>query len=140
MKSEGNSWDGLDNAAELRRLREMFAQSPSFSALLQGSEHRFVQVNPAYQRLIGHRNVVGLTVREAIPEVEKQGFLALLDRVFSSGEPHIGRDVELIIQRTPDGPPETRFVDFVYQPIKDASGQVHSIFVQGSDTTDQHVA
>ena len=140
MKSEGNSWDGLDNAAELRRLREMFAQSPSFSALLQGFEHRFVQVNPAYQRLIGRRNVVGLTVREAIPEVEKQGFLALLDRVFSSGEPHIGRDAELIIQRTPDGPPETRFVDFVYQPIKDASGKVHSIFVQGSDTTDQHVA
>jgi PAS domain S-box-containing protein len=140
MKSEGNSWDGLDNAAELRRLREMFAQSPSFSALLQGFEHRFVQVNPAYQRLIGHRSVVGLTVREAIPEVEKQGFLALLDGVFSSGEPHIGRDVELIIQRTPDGPPETRFVDFVYQPIKDASGKVHSIFVQGSDTTDQHVA
>jgi PAS domain S-box-containing protein len=129
MKSEGNSWDGLDNAAELRRLREMFAQSPSFSALLQGFEHRFVQVNPAYQRLIGHRSVVGLTVREAIPEVEKQGFLALLDGVFSSGEPHIGRDVELIIQCTPDGPPETRFVDFVY-----------SIFVQGSDTTDQHVA
>ena len=59
---------------------------------------------------------------------------------FSSGEPHIGRDAELIIQRTPDGPPETRFVDFVYQPIKDASGKVHSIFVQGSDTTDQHVA
>ena len=140
MKSEGNSWDGLDNAAELRRLREMFAQSPSFSALLQGFEHRFVQVNPAYQRLIGHRNVVGLTVREAIPELEKQGFLALLDGVFSSGEPHIGRDVELTIQRTPDGPPETRFVDFVYQPIKDASGKVHSIFVQGSDTTDQHVA
>ena len=140
MKSEGNSWDGLDNAAELRRLREMFAQSPSFSALLQGFEHRIVQVNPAYQRLIGRRNVVGLTVREAIPELEKQGFLALLDRVFSSGEPHIGRDAELIIQRTPDGPPETRFVDFVYQPIKDASGKVHSIFVQGSDTTDQHVA
>jgi hypothetical protein len=140
MKSEGNSWDGLDNAAELRRLREMFAQSPSFSALLQGFEHRFVQVNPAYQRLIGHRSVVGLTVREAIPEVEKQGFLALLDGVFSSGEPHIGRDVELIIQRTPDGPPETRFIDFVYQPIKDASGKVHSIFVQGSDVTDQHVA
>src|ERR1700733_1882895 len=82
MKSEGNSWDGLDNAAELRPLREMFAQSPSFSALLQGFEHRFVQVNPAYQRLIGHRSVVGLTVREAIPEVEKQGFLALLDGVF----------------------------------------------------------
>ena len=138
MKSEGNSWDGLDNAAELRRLREMFAQSPSFSALLQGFEHRIVQVNPAYQRLIGRRNVVGLTVREAIPELEKQGFLALLDQVFSSGEPHIGRDAELIIQRTPDGPPETRYLDFVYQPIKDGAGNVTSIFVEGSDITDRH--
>ena len=64
---------------ELLRLREMFAQSPSFSALLRGPDHRFVLVNPAYQKLIGQRAVIGLPVREALPEVESQGFLKLLD-------------------------------------------------------------
>jgi hypothetical protein len=32
-------------------------------------------VNAAYLQLIGHRPVAGLTVREAIPEAEHQGFI-----------------------------------------------------------------
>jgi hypothetical protein len=64
------TWELLDAGEQVRRLRDMFVHSPSFSALLQGAEHRFVLTNPAYQQLIGHRDVIGLTVREAVPEVE----------------------------------------------------------------------
>ena len=125
---------------ELLRLREMFAQSPSFSALLQGPDHRFVLTNPAYQRLIGHRAVIGLTVREALPEVESQGFLDLLDEVFATGKPFIGKDVEIVFNPPHSGTAETRFLDFVYQPIKDKSGNVTSIFVEGSDVTERHAS
>jgi PAS domain S-box-containing protein len=116
----------------------MFVQSPSFSTLLEGPEHRFVLTNPAYHQLIGHRDVIGLTVREAIPEVEGQGFIELLDNVFATGEAFVGRDVEIRLQRSVDGPAETRFMDVVYQPIKDEAGKVTSIFVEGVDITDRH--
>jgi PAS domain S-box-containing protein len=137
MTSAEHSSEFLDDAEELQRLREMFAQSPSFSCLLSGPEHRFVLINPAYQQLIGHRDIVGLTVREAIPVVEGQGFLELLDSVFSSGKPYIGRNVKIILQRKPGGVAETRFLDFVYQPVRDGSGDVTSIFVEGSDVTER---
>jgi PAS domain S-box-containing protein len=127
----------LNGDEELHRMREMLARSPSFSALLQGPEHRFVLTNPAYQQLIGHRDVIGLPVREAVPEVEGQGFFELLDNVFSTGEPFVGRDVKIVLQRTPGGIEETRYLDFVYQPIKDESGKVTSIFVEGMDVTDR---
>jgi PAS domain S-box-containing protein len=127
-----------DSTEELERFREMFAQSPSFSCLLQGPEHRFVLLNPAYQQLIGHRDVLGQPVRVGIPEVATQGFIELLDRVFATGEPFIGRDVKIVLQRTPGADPETRFLDFVYQPIRDESGRVTSIFVEGSDITERH--
>src|ERR1700719_2840680 len=113
------SADNLTGDEELHRMREMFARSPSFSALLQGPEHRFVLTNPAYQQLIGHRNVIGLPVREAVPEIEGQGFLELLDKVFATGEPFVGKDVKILLQRTPGGIEVTRYLDFVYQPIKD---------------------
>ena len=71
-----------DGDLQIRQFQEMFFQSPSFSALLHGPEHRFVLTNPAYQQLVGHRDVIGLTVREAFPEVERQGFIDLLDNVF----------------------------------------------------------
>jgi PAS domain S-box-containing protein len=127
----------LDSDQELQRLRDMFAQSPSFSALLQGPEHRFVMTNPAYHQLIGHRDVIGLTVREAVPEVDGQGFFELLDNVIATGEPFVGKGVKIVLQRSPGESPETRYLDFVYQPIKDASGNVTSIFVEGSDITER---
>jgi PAS domain S-box-containing protein len=131
-------WEPLDAGDQVRRFREMFVQSPSFSALLQGLDHRFVLTNPAYQQLIGHRDVIGLTVREAVPEVESQGFIDLLDSVFSTGEAFVGKNVKIVLQRSADGPEETRYLDFVYQPIKDEAGNVTSIFVEGVDITDRH--
>src|ERR1700722_2417341 len=130
----------VDTDVQVRRLQEMFFQSPSFSALLHGPEHRFVLTNPAYQQLIGHRDVIGLTVREAVPEVEGQVFFDLLDNVFASGEAFVGKDVEIVLQRSAGGPAETRYLDFVYQPIKDEGGNVTSIFVEGVDITDRHVS
>ncbi len=129
----------LEGEEELLRLRWMFAQSLSFSALFCGPEHRFVLTNPAFQQLIGHRDVVGLTVREALPEAESQGFIGLLDEVFATGTPYIGRDVAFLLHGMPGVPPEGRILDFVCQPIRGGSGNVESIFVEGTDTTERHV-
>jgi PAS domain S-box-containing protein len=137
-KTELQTWQLLAGDEQVRRLREMFVRSPSFSALLQGPEHRFVLTNPAYQQLIGHRNVIGLTVREAVPEAERQGFINLLDNVFATAEAFVGKDVKIVLQRSTEGPAETRYLDFVYQPIKDAGGNVTSIFVEGADITERH--
>ena len=136
--SPATSEPSADPDAHVRQLQQMFLQSPSFSALLQGPEHRFVLTNPAYQQLIGHRDVIGLTAREAIPEIEQQGFIELLDSAFTTGEALVGKDVKIVLQRSAGSPAETRYVDFVCQPIKDGTGNVTSIFVEGVDTTDRH--
>lgn len=125
----------LAASAETDRLRELFAQSPSFIAILRGPEHRFEMTNPGYQQLIGHRDVIGKTVREALPEVEGQGYFEFLDSVYAKGEPMIGRSSAIMIQRTPGGPLESRFVDFLYQPIRDSLGNVNGVFVEGVDVT-----
>jgi PAS domain S-box-containing protein len=137
VTSKRRSEDSQNGAEELHRMREMFARSPSFSALFHGPEHRFVLTNPAYHQLIGHRNVIGLPVREAVPEVEGQGFLELLDKVYTTGEPFVGKEVKITLQRTPGANEETRYMDFVYQPIKDEFGKVTSIFVEGLDVTER---
>jgi signal transduction histidine kinase/ActR/RegA family two-component response regulator len=41
------------------------------------------------------------------------------------------------LQREPEGPLEERYIDFVYQPIRDENGAVSGIFVEGSDVTDR---
>jgi PAS domain S-box-containing protein len=123
-----------------RYLREVFAQAPAFMAVLRGKEHVFDFANDAYLQLVGHRDVVGKRVTEALPEVIEQGFVDLLDRVLATGEPFIGRAVPVLLQRQEGAPLEERFVDFVYQPLTDATGARIGIVAHGTDVTESVAA
>lgn len=125
---------------ERNQLVDMFMQAPGFVAVLSGPEHVFQMHNPAYTQLIGHRTITGKTVREALPELVGQGFYELLDMVYETGEPHEGRNSRVQLQRTPDGPLEALYLNFIYQPIRDEAGKVAGIFVQGHDVTETVLA
>lgn len=125
------------NREEFQRLQNLFSQAPTFMAMLCGSEHRFDLVNPEYQKLIGYRDVLGQAIAAALPEMVDQCFIALLDHVFETGEPVTRMSERVVIGRAKGGQLEERFVDFVYQPIRDETGAVTHIFVQGSDVTDR---
>jgi signal transduction histidine kinase/CheY-like chemotaxis protein len=122
---------------ERSRLSYLFTNAPAFIATMRSPEHVFELTNPAYMQLIGHRDVIGKPVREALPEVEGQGFFKLLDRVYSTGEPFEGREMQLAVQRQSTEAPEKRFVDFVFQPIPEADGTISGIFAHGVDITEQ---
>ncbi|SDQ25186.1 HWE histidine kinase domain-containing protein [Brevundimonas sp. 374] len=125
---------------ERNRLVEMFMQAPGFVAILSGPDHRFQMHNDAYSQLIGHRDIAGKPVRQALPELEGQGFYEFLDSVFATGEPYEGRESAAQLQRKPDGLLETVYLNFIYQPIRDDAGVVVGIFVQGHDITENVLA
>src|SRR5206468_3625332 len=64
----------------------------------------------------------------------------LLDQVYKSAKPFIGRAVSVDLRNSADAPLERRYLDFIYQPVLDPSGEVIGIFVQGSDVTEQKLA
>ena len=127
-------------AAQHQRMRQMFQQAPGVIAVLRDRDHIFEFANDAYLELIGGRDVLGRPVREALPEIAGQRFLGLLDHVYASGENYLGRGASVMLHRQPDQPLEERFVDFVFQPIRDERGDVTGIFIEGSDVTDAVVA
>ncbi len=106
--------------------------------MLRGPNHVFERVNNRYVELIGGRDVVGRTVREALPEIEGQGYFELLDQVYRSGKPHVAVDARVKL-RNPSNPTE-RVLQFVYQPMIDADGTVSGVIVQGIDMTEQRQA
>jgi PAS domain S-box-containing protein len=126
--------------AERAQFGRMFDQSPSFMSLKYGPEHRTEIANPAYHRLMGARDMIGRPVSEAFPELAGQGFQTWLDRAYATGEAHQATAAPLLVRRTADGPLEERFVDLVYQPIRDERGAVVGIFAQGNDVTDRVLA
>lgn len=123
--------------AERNRLDRMFSQAPGFRALLEGPHHRFVMTNPTYMQLVGHRDVLGKTVAETLEDAVAQGYLDLLDHVFSNNEAYSASGAKYAVQVVPDGPIDERYVDFIYQPLTDAEGAVTGIYVDGIDVTDR---
>jgi signal transduction histidine kinase len=123
--------------AEQRHLRQLFEQAPGFMAFLRGPEHVFELANNSYYQVVGRRDIIGKPVREALPDVEGQGFFELLDSVYTSGQPFVGRALRVRVERRPEAEPEELLLDLVYQPIFDHQGTVSGIFVQGHDITEQ---
>ncbi|SEM27401.1 His Kinase A (phospho-acceptor) domain-containing protein [Bosea lupini] len=121
-------------------LTQMFEQAPTFMALLRGPEHRFDLANPSYLRLIGDREVVGRTVAEALPDAVAQGVVGILDDVYRTGVPYTANGARFVIQAEPGGPTQERFLDFVYQPLRDSDGKVNAIFIEGADVTERTLA
>jgi PAS domain S-box-containing protein len=107
-------------------------------AILRGPEHVFEFANAAYLTLVGHRELIGKPVREAVPDIDGQGFYELLDQVFQTGQSFSATDQQITL-RDADGRPCQAYLDFVYQPIH-LGGKVDGIFVQGYDTTERSLA
>ena len=125
---------------ERERLSQMFHQAPGFMALLTGRDHVFDLANPAYLQLVGHRDILGKSVRVALPELQHQGFFELLDKVYESGEPFTGVELPVLLRRLPGDQEEERFVDLVYHPLRGNTGSIIGIFAQGTDVTDRVLA
>jgi PAS domain S-box-containing protein len=123
--------------AELTRWQELFRQAPAAVGVLRGPTHVFEYANDAYRRLVGGRDVVGKRASEALPEVQAQGFIELLDKVYRTGEAHLGASVTVKLDRRSGATAEDRFVDFVYQPMRNADGEVDGIFVLVTDVTER---
>ena len=139
--NQGNETTGVIVAARMReeekeRLRDLFAQAPGAIAVLRGPKHEFYIANDAYFELSGRgRDILGREITEALPEVVEQGFVALLDNVYHSGEPFIGNNVSIELVR--QGVRQTRIVDFIYHPTRDLEGHIDGIFVQATDVTER---
>ncbi len=121
-------------------LQSLFDQAPGFAAVLRGPDHRFVMVNQAYSDLSGNRSLVGMKMALAFPEAMEQGFGVLLDEVYASGQPYVGRAVPVTASQGEGIPARGLIVDFMYQPLHDAQGRIEGIFIQGHNITEQHHA
>ena len=115
--------------------QRLFAQAPAMIAISRGPEHRFEFVNPAYQQLFPHRELLGCTVAEALPEVKEQGIIELLDNVYATGETFHGNELKMQLERDADGTLHDSYFNFVYQQFRE-HGQPAGLMVFAFEVTD----
>ncbi|WP_262273299.1 hypothetical protein [Microvirga yunnanensis] len=107
----------------------------TFRAVLKGPSHIYHEANADYFKLVGHRNLFTMPVRDALPELAGQGYYELLDRVYRTRQTFVGELLPISLQMVPRGPLEERRIDLVYRPIQDRGGEMLGLFVEGCDRT-----
>ncbi|CAM4094873.1 PAS domain S-box protein [Gillisia limnaea] len=120
----------------MRIFNDILSQAPAYICTLRGPKHVFEVANENYLQLVGNREIIGKTVKEALPEVASQGFLDLLNKVYTTGEPFIGNEIPINLESR-NGELKNSYLNFVYQPTKNARGEVEGIFVHAINVTEQ---
>ncbi|MGW7228507.1 SpoIIE family protein phosphatase [Streptomyces cyaneofuscatus] len=116
-------------------LRSLFGQSMALFASMAGPAHLLEAANPAFFAAIGgiERTRTGVPLGQLMPELVEQGFIALLDRVYRTGEAYTGRDARVMLGEGADA--REAFFDFTYEPRLDSGGNVMGVRMIGVETT-----
>jgi PAS domain S-box-containing protein len=143
LRNEALQAELLASAQRLVQEREtfyqVFEQTPAALAILRGPEHRVEYFNEAYQQLFPGRRMHGRTIAEMQPEAIEQGFVALLDRVYQTGETYYGNELPFTVAPSDGQPSRTFYFNFTYQPFRE-TGEVVGISVFAYDVTEQTLA
>ena len=118
------------------RFRSLIEQSPVAIATLKGRELVIDCVNEMILKIWGKdQSVVGKPLHTALPELQDQPFLQILDDVYTSGKPFYGSEAKVMLEQ--EGRLTDLFVNFVYQPIYQKDGTTSDIMVVANDVTEQ---
>ncbi|WP_426490867.1 PAS domain-containing protein [Hymenobacter sp. 102] len=117
----------------------LFMHTPALICVLRGPEHHYEFVNTQYQSMFAGRQLLGLPVAEAIPEVVNQGFITLLDNVYNTGEMFVGNEIPVAIANEQTGQLETSYFNFTYQQLRE-NGEKAGITVFAYDVTELTLA
>ncbi|MEO8905549.1 MAG: ATP-binding protein [Polyangiaceae bacterium] len=126
-------------ADEQRRdLYRNFVQAPFPVAVLRGSEHVIELANEAILEQWGKTaEVTGKPLHAALPELEGQPFLGLLNDVYRTGTSHHGRGELAKLPTGTNGALEDHYYNYVYSPLLDKNGAVEGVMMCAFDVTDQ---
>ncbi|UYZ62694.1 PAS domain-containing protein [Hymenobacter weizhouensis] len=116
-----------------RLLNRILGRVPALIATFTGPDHLFTFINDTFAQVLGSRAQVGRSLSQALPEMAEQGFVALMDHVYQTGEAYTGHEHVVMLADSA----EPRYFDFVLQRLHDGPGPDRSLLVFAIDTTEQ---
>jgi PAS domain S-box-containing protein len=122
--------------AEQQRQRQLLQQMPGFIGVVSGPEHIYEYVNDAYVKISERTGFIGRRFRDVFADLADQSFAELLDRVYATGESVVMRGMELRLH----GSPDSQYIDFLFEAIRDAAGHVTGVFIGGYEITESYRA
>ncbi|MDB5078491.1 MAG: domain S-box protein [Chloroflexi bacterium] len=123
---------------KLNTLYQTVMHANAVIAIMRGPEHIFELANPLHLQVLGRdSSIIGLPIREALPELEGQGHIEILDEVYRSGQPFTAHEMPVMLARKKEAPLERVLFTFIYYPLFNFKNEVDGIFVHALEVTEQ---
>jgi signal transduction histidine kinase len=118
-----------------RQWYELFRRAPASICVFNGPEWVYEFVNPGYQAMFPGRALLGKRLLDALPELAGQPLLAVLHRVYDTGESFEASEVLVPLARTEGGPVEDIYFDLTYQARYSEAGYIDGFVTYAYDVT-----
>jgi PAS domain S-box-containing protein len=116
------------------QLRDILVQAPALICVTRGPRHIIDTANDLFLRIIDQRQVVGLSIREAFPDLPAEQLTAL-NTAYETGEPLT--ETEAPGTHLVGSVGGARFFNFVVQPLRDETDAVYGLMTHAVDVTEQ---
>lgn len=123
----------LTLAKERQTYYDFFMQTPAAICILNGRDFTFDFVNPAFIQLIGDRNPLGSTLREAIGELDDKYF-TIIEHVYDTKKPYVGREIPVLLKNVA-GVLTLRYLNITCQVFNDGGGKSGGVMIFLYDIT-----
>jgi PAS domain S-box-containing protein len=118
-----------------RERRNLIMQAPIAAALVTGPRHVYELTNPAYDKMIGHRQVIGKAYVDAFPEVSGTEIERIMNRVYETGEAYLAEEYAVPLDSNGDGKLIDAYFRFNLEPIRDDQGSIYAVMAIVLDIT-----
>ncbi len=114
----------------------LVAQAPVAICVIRGEKYVVEIANEKILEIWGRTEaqVLNKPIFEVLTELEDQGFEALVDNVYATGERFVTSELPLTIMR--NGQLENAYVTFVYEPLREVDGTISGMMVLAHEITD----
>jgi PAS domain S-box-containing protein len=127
------------NYNELELYKSLVEESPVAAGLYYSRNLYVAIANNVILNIWGKdKSVIGMPLAEAVPELEGQPFLAILDSIFESGKTLNFTEMPATLPM--GGIMGTYYFDFTYKPMFDENGNVYAILNKAVDVTERVMA
>ena len=118
------------------RFKYLIQEAPVAIGILHGPELIIESANEKILEVWGKtREILGLPLCTALPELDEQPFLRILNQVYATGEAFSASEIPAMLEH--DGELKEIFFNVTYQPVADSSGSTADIMVVAVDVTKQ---
>lgn len=119
------------------RLNEFFMKAPAGICLWTGPNLVYEMINPAYQKILARRNLLGRPILEAVPELKGAPLIDSMLDTYHNGTPFEVHELYVPIADYEGGPTVDRYFTFNYVPRRNVNNEIDGVFNFVFEVTEQ---